>query len=50
MREFRSRSKRDLVSGHRPYCRCDPEVVVVDLKTGAQDLGGLVIAPMAALA
>ena len=31
---------RDLVSGHRLYYGRYPKVVVVDLKMGAQDLGG----------
>ena len=32
---------RDLVSGYRLYYRRHPDVVVIDLKMGAQDLGGL---------
>jgi two-component system, NarL family, invasion response regulator UvrY len=32
---------RDLVSGFRLYCRRHPDVVVMDLKMGAQNLGGL---------
>jgi CheY-like chemotaxis protein len=32
---------RDLVSGFRLYCRRHPDVLVMDLKMGAQNLGGL---------
>ena len=32
---------RDLVSGYRLYCRRHRDVVVIDLKMGAQNLGGL---------
>ena len=32
---------RDLVSGYRLYCRRHPDVVVIDLRMGTQDLGGL---------
>ena len=32
---------RDLVSGYRLYFRHHPDVVVIDLKMGAQNLGGL---------
>jgi two-component system, NarL family, invasion response regulator UvrY len=32
---------RDLVAGYRLYYRHHPDVVVIDLKMGAQDLGGL---------
>jgi two-component system, NarL family, invasion response regulator UvrY len=32
---------RDLVSGYRLYYRRHPDVVVIDLKMGAQDVGGL---------
>jgi two-component system, NarL family, invasion response regulator UvrY len=32
---------RDLVSGYRLYCRRHPDVVVIDLRMGAQNLGGL---------
>ena len=32
---------RGIVSGYRLYCRRHPDVVVIDLKMGAQNLGGL---------
>jgi two-component system, NarL family, invasion response regulator UvrY len=32
---------RDLVSGYRLYCRRHPDMVVIDLKLGTQNLGGL---------
>jgi two-component system, NarL family, invasion response regulator UvrY len=32
---------RDLVSGYRLYCRRHPDVVVIDLRMRAQNLGGL---------
>jgi two-component system, NarL family, invasion response regulator UvrY len=32
---------RDLVSGYRLYCRRHPDVVVIDLRVGAQNLDGL---------
>jgi two-component system, NarL family, invasion response regulator UvrY len=32
---------RDLVSGYRLYCRRHPDVVVVDLRMGTEDVGGL---------
>jgi two-component system, NarL family, invasion response regulator UvrY len=34
---------RDLVSGYRLYHRRHPDVVVIDLKMSAQDLGGLLL-------
>ena len=34
---------RDLVSGYRLYYRRHPDAVVVDLKMGARDLGGLAL-------
>ena len=35
------REARDLVPGYRLCCRRHPELVVIDLKMGVQDLGGL---------